>query len=61
MLIGRFKAVAGKVVVARTMPGRMLPAGDPTPGKAPAAPKLLVLPVGGPKVALNPGKPKIPP
>src|SRR5713226_8675659 len=33
------KAVQGSCVVARTMPGRMLPTGEPTPGKASACPK----------------------
>src|SRR5215510_2197632 len=54
-------AVQGETAVASTTPGRILPAGDPTPGKAPAAPKLLVLPNGGPSVALKPGKPNVPP
>src|SRR5215510_16494893 len=54
-------AVQGETAVASTTPGRILPAGDPTPGKAPPAPKLLVLPNGGPSVALKPGKPNVPP
>src|SRR5215472_11894015 len=31
-------AVQGRTAVASTMPGRMLPTGEPTPGKAPAGP-----------------------
>src|ERR1043166_9080596 len=54
-------AVQGRICVARTTPGKMLPTGEPTPGKAPAAPKLLVPPNGGPNVALKPGKPNVDP
>ena|SRR5205085_8869986 len=43
--------VAGTTVVVSTMPGRMLPTGEPMPGKKPAAPKLLPPPEAGPKVA----------
>ena len=51
-------AVGGKTPVAKTTPGRMLPTGEPMPGKKPAVPKRPVPPpVGGPKVALKPGKP----
>src|ERR1043165_9834812 len=54
-------AVQGSVAVANTIPGKMLPTGEPTPGKVPAGPKFDWLPNGGPKVALNPGKPKLVP
>src|SRR6266581_1257003 len=55
------RAVQGKIVVARTMPGRMLPTGEPTPGKLSAWPKVLPTEVGGPSVALKPGNPNMPP
>jgi hypothetical protein len=42
-VIGSVKAVAGNVVVARTMPGKMLPTGEPTPGKLSAGPKFPLL------------------
>ena len=32
IVIGSVNAVAGNTVVASTMPGRMLPAGEPKPG-----------------------------
>src|SRR3954464_6378522 len=50
-------AVHGRTVVASTMPGRILPTGEPTPGNTPAAPKFVLPPVGGPNVALKPGNP----
>src|SRR5947209_7659552 len=59
--IGFVSKVAGSVLVASTTPGRMLPTGEPTPGKVSAAPNELPLVVGGPSKALNPGNPNIPP
>src|SRR5215213_4719678 len=58
-VIGSVKAVAGSVVVASTMPGRMLPAGEPIPGKLSAGPKLPLFgwTTAGPSSALKPGKP----
>src|SRR5438105_2632113 len=50
-------AVQGSTAVARTIPGRILPTGDPTPGNLSAAPNLLPTVVGGPSVTLKPGKP----
>src|SRR4029078_6987579 len=47
-VIGRVRAVAGRVVVASTMPGRMLPTGEPMPGKFDALPKLPLPPNGVP-------------
>src|SRR5205085_9404175 len=49
--------VAGTTVVVSTMPGRMLPTGEPMPGKKPAAPKLLPPPEAGPRVAVKGGPP----
>src|SRR5919197_4481458 len=58
-VIGRVSAVAGRTPVASTTPGRMLPPGEPMPGKFDAAPKRPPPPpVGGPSVAFKPGKPK---
>src|ERR1051326_9534712 len=57
-VIGKVKAVGGKVAVASTTPGRMLPTGEPMPGENEAPLKVPPPPVGGPSVALNPGKPK---
>src|SRR2546421_5201154 len=51
--IGSVNAVGGSAVVASTMPGRMLPTGEPMPGKLPAAPKLPPPPEAGPSVAPN--------
>src|ERR1043166_3635873 len=39
-VIGKVSAVAGSVVVAKTTPGRILPAGEPMPGKLSAVPKV---------------------
>src|SRR5258708_38034096 len=50
-------AVQGSWAVASTMPGRILPTGEPTPGNLSAAPKVLPTAVGGPNWLLNPGKP----
>src|SRR6185369_8158448 len=47
-VIGRVRAVAGRVVVASTTPGRMLPTGEPMPGKFDALPKLPLPPNGVP-------------
>src|SRR5437868_7423592 len=49
----RVVSVAGTTVVVRTIPGKILPTGEPMPGKKPAAPKLLLPPEAGPSVALN--------
>src|ERR1044072_7454958 len=58
-VIGSVRAVAGSWVVARTIPGRMLPTGEPIPGKLSAGPKLPLFGwvTGGPSNALKPGKP----
>src|SRR5437868_5380444 len=53
MICARVVSVAGTVVVVRMMPGKILPTGEPMPGKKPAAPKLPPPPVAGPSVALN--------
>src|SRR5205085_4496291 len=45
--------VAGTTAVVSTMPGRMLPKGEPMPGKLPARSKLLLPPEAGPKVAVK--------
>src|SRR5438132_1032295 len=57
--IGSVRAVAGRTVVAKTIPGRMLPTGEPKPGKLSAAPNLPLpgLMIAGPIWALKPGKP----
>src|ERR1043165_7976792 len=59
IVIGSVRAVAGSTVVARTTPGRILPAGEPMPGKLSAGPKfpLFGWTTGGPSRALKPGKP----
>ena len=56
-MIASVRAVGAKVVVANTIPGRILPTGDPTPGKRSAPPNVLPTVVGGPSVTLKPGKP----
>jgi len=57
--IGSVNAVAGNTVVASTMPGRILPTGEPIPGKLSAEPNvpLFGCTTGGPSSALKPGKP----
>ena len=57
--MGNVRAVAGNVVVAKTTPGRILPAGEPMPGKLSAGPKVPLFgeTCGGPNCALKPGKP----
>src|SRR5690242_6186125 len=58
-VIGSVKAVAGSWVVASTTTGRMLPTGEPMPGKLSAGPNLPLFgwTTGGPSCALKPGKP----
>ena len=51
------RAVQGIWVVANTIPGRMLPTGEPMPGNNDAAPCEPPPPVAGPIWALKPGKP----
>ena|SRR5947209_5281004 len=54
-VIGPVKAVLGNTVVAKTTPGRMLPTGEPMPGKKAAVPKLPVPPpVAAPSVKVQP-------
>src|SRR5579885_848001 len=57
-VIGRVRAVAGSVAVAKTTPGRMPPTGEPMPGKNDAPLNVPPPPVGDPIVAVKPGKPK---
>ena len=55
-------AVHGNAAVANTIPGRILPTGEPMPGKNAALPKPPGLPPKGvPICARNPGKPNWPP
>src|ERR1700742_2692420 len=55
--MGKVRAVAGNVPVASTTPGSMPPTGEPMPGKNDAPLNRPPCPVGGPSVALKPGKP----
>src|SRR5258705_11692426 len=48
-------AVQGSTAVAKTIPGRMLPTGDPIPGKFDADPKLPFPPNGVPMRLTNGG------
>src|SRR5882672_2219916 len=48
-------AVHGSITVDSTMPGRMLPTGEPIPGKFDAAPKLPLPPLGVPMRLTNGG------
>src|SRR5687767_12916005 len=54
-IIGRVVAVAGTTLVVSTTPGRILPAGLPTPGKFAAALKAPLPPVGAPRTLVNGG------
>src|SRR5262249_892638 len=60
--IGFEVKVAGSTLVASTIPGRILPTGEPMPGQRSAVPKVLPLAVGGPSVELKPpGTPNVNP
>src|ERR687886_1329194 len=52
--------LAGMVRVVSTTPGRMLPQGEPTPGKFDAAPKLVCAPLGVPRRLVNGGAIRLP-
>ena|SRR5437764_15278048 len=57
-VIAFVKAVGGRVVVAKTMPGRIPPTTEPMPGKLSAGPNVPLLGCGlTAKVALKPGQP----
>src|SRR5205807_2099524 len=59
--IGRVSAVAGRIVVASTIPGRILPTTEPMPGKLSAAPKLPLPEAFAPSVKVQAGQPnKVP-
>src|SRR6185436_20596029 len=49
------RAVHGSIVVANTMPGSMLPTGEPIPGKFDAVPKFPLPPNGVPMRLTNGG------